>query len=120
MNSRLTPVGKLVGIARRPRNRAPMEQISAGLITPEFGLEGDYKGLRSKNRAITILSKQSWEMALVELSGNGQLPDLSWTTRRANLLVDDLILPKARGAILQIGTILLEVTAPTQPCRRME
>jgi MOSC domain-containing protein YiiM len=29
-------------------------------------------------------------------------------------------LPRARGGILRIGDVKLEVTYPTQPCRRMD
>ena len=45
---------------------------------------------------------------------------LPWTTRRANLLVAGVRLPRASGGILQIGSVRLEVTAQTYPCARME
>src|SRR5262249_12292836 len=47
-------------------------------------------------------------------------PDLPWTTRRANLLVEGVELPHAAGGILRIGPVRLEVTAQTYPCARME
>jgi MOSC domain-containing protein YiiM len=45
---------------------------------------------------------------------------LPWIARRANLLVEGLSLPVARGAIIQVGAVRLEVTAETWPCRRRE
>jgi MOSC domain-containing protein YiiM len=46
--------------------------------------------------------------------------ELPWTTRRANLLVEGVRLPRARGGILQIGPVKLEVTNQTVPCSRMD
>lgn len=113
-------IGRLIGIARRDARLAPMETIDEGRITIERGLEGDHKGLKFKNRAITILSLAAWRDALGELADASGAPDLPWTVRRANLLVDGLDLPKARGGLVRIGDVLLEVTYPTQPCKRME
>lgn len=113
-------VGRLVAIARRPRRCAPMEEIARGHISVEGGLEGDHKGPRFPLRRITVLAVEDWEAALAELAGVAGPPLLSWTARRANLLVQGLRLPRARGAQLRIGPVLLEVTYPTQPCVRMD
>ncbi|MFM1814108.1 MAG: hypothetical protein RLZ98_803 [Pseudomonadota bacterium] len=113
-------VGRLIGIARRARRRAPMEEIAEGRVTLEAGLEGDHKGARFRNRAITILSREAWQDALVDAGGSSGPADLPWTTRRANLFVEGALLPRARGARIRIGPVLLEVTYPTQPCSRMD
>jgi MOSC domain-containing protein YiiM len=114
-------IGRLTGIARRNAVRAPMEEIDAGEITVEHGLEGDHKGPKFPRRRITVLAREAWEVALAELTdADGKPVRLPWTARRANLLVDGIRLPRARGAILRIGPIKLEVTYPTQPCRRMD
>lgn len=99
-----------------------MEVLAAASISREAGLAGDHKGLKFRNRAITVLSIEQWREALAELVAEGcpSPVDLPWTARRANLLVEGVRLPRARGAIVRVGKVKLEVTYPTQPCRRME
>ncbi|MBL8566206.1 MAG: MOSC domain-containing protein [Hyphomicrobiaceae bacterium] len=97
-----------------------METIARGSISFERGLEGDHKGLKFRNRAITILAIEDWRAALAELSDLVDPAALPWTARRANLLVEGVRLPRARGAILSVGPVQLEVTYPTQPCARMD
>lgn len=98
-----------------------MELIGTGVITVAAGLVGDHKGAKFRNRAITVLAREAWEEALATLAGaDGIPPALAWTVRRANLLVEGVRLPRARGGIVRIGPVRLEVTYPTQPCRRME
>jgi MOSC domain-containing protein YiiM len=108
--------GRLIGIARRDQRRASMQEIAVGTITIAAGLEGDYKGSKYPYRQITVLAREAWEGALAELGA----PDLPWTARRANLLVAGVALPRARGGILRIGPVLLEVTGQTYPCARMD
>ncbi|WP_210186217.1 hypothetical protein [Hyphomicrobium sp. CS1GBMeth3] len=98
-----------------------MEELSSGTITVDAGLEGDHKGPKFPRRRITVLAREDWEAALGELSGSdGAAVRLPWTTRRANLFVEGVRLPRARGGILQIGPVKLEITNPTQPCGRMD
>jgi len=97
-----------------------MEEIDEGVIAAGGGLEGDHKGRKFPLRGITVLAREAWEAALAELEGSDDPVALPWTVRRANLFVEDAALPKARGGSVRIGPVLLEVTYPTQPCRRME
>ncbi|HYD15791.1 MAG TPA: MOSC domain-containing protein [Hyphomicrobium sp.] len=114
-------LGRLIGIARRDAVRAPMQEIAAGVITVDGGLEGDHKGPKFPRRRITVLAREAWEEALADLPPvDGAPVRLPWTTRRANLFVEGVRLPRARGGILRVGPVKLEVTYPTQPCRRME
>ena len=112
------PVGRLIGIARRPRRLAAMEELSTGRMTLAGGLEGDHKGAKFAKRQITILALEAWREAL------GELPEaaaeLPWTTRRANLLVEGVRLPRARGGVIRIGPAEFEVWYPTMPCARMD
>jgi MOSC domain-containing protein YiiM len=108
--------GRLVGIARRPVRRAPMQEIAEGTVTVKAGLEGDFKGAKYPRRQITLLAREDWQAALAEIGAG----DLAWTARRANLLVAGVALPRAVGAILTVGPVRLEVTAQTYPCARME
>jgi MOSC domain-containing protein YiiM len=108
--------GRLVGIARREMRRAPMQQIAQGLVSVEAGLAGDSKGARFALRQITVLAREAWEAAAAAVG----CPDLPWTVRRANLLVEGVELPRAKGGILRVGAVRLEVTGQTYPCSRME
>jgi MOSC domain-containing protein YiiM len=110
--------GRLIGIAWRPQRRAPMQTVDSIDMSLEAGVAGDHKGAKFKRRAVTILAREDWEMALADL-GQDEEP-LDWTARRANLLIEGVRLPRAIGATLRIGPVLLEVTYPTTPCARMD
>lgn len=97
-----------------------MELAERGRITMEAGLIGDHKGAKFRNRAVTILAIEDWHRALAELTDLAGPVPLPWTVRRANLLIEGIRLPRARGAILSLGPVRLEVTYPTQPCARMD
>jgi MOSC domain-containing protein YiiM len=108
--------GRLIGIARRDMRRAPMQTVGSIDISLEAGVVGDHKGAKYKRRAVTVLAREGWEAALADLGD----ATLDWTLRRANLLVEGVRLPRALGATLRIGPVLLEVTYPTTPCARMD
>ncbi len=110
----------MIGIARRPARREPMQEISSAVILTGGGVEGDHKGLKFPNRGVTVLSREAWEQALAELDASDGTVCLPWTVRRANVLVEGVRLPRARGGIVRIGSAMLEVTYPTQPCVQME
>ncbi|MDZ4843051.1 MAG: MOSC domain-containing protein [Hyphomicrobium aestuarii] len=111
--------GRLIGLARRSKSRAPMEELTSGMITREAGLEGCFRGAKFPRRQITILALEDWHAALADLSGIAGPPDLPWTVRRANVLVEGVRLPRAKGATLAVGPVVLEVTGETNPCHRM-
>lgn len=97
-----------------------MQLIDAGEIGTDHGLTGDHKGLKFPRRQITVLAIEDWTAALAELTDLAGPVALAWTARRANLLVEGVELPKARGGIFRVGAIELEVTYQTVPCRRMD
>ncbi len=107
-------MGKLLGIARKSESHAPMEEIQAAELTLETGLEGDYRG-KLRRRQVSVLSREAWEETCKE---HGK--DLTWITRRANLLVEGLDLKETKGARLRIGDAILEVHCETDPCSRMD
>ena len=90
-------VGELVAIARKGQSRAPMEEIDSVRVTQEAGLEGDHCGRRPKNRQVTVISADVWAEVCAELGD-----EIAWTTRRANLLVRGVALPRREGARLTI------------------
>ena len=100
MSERAT--GRLIGIARRPAHRAPMQTVEAPFIEDGGGVEGDHKGRKFPRRGVTILAREAWEAALAELGeGRRNAADLPWTARRANLLVEGVELPRALGGIVR-------------------
>jgi MOSC domain-containing protein YiiM len=106
---------KLISIARRKQTRAPMEELFSSTISLESGLEGDFRG-KSKNRQITVLSKESWIKVCNTLN-----EDVSWLLRRANLLIKGFeFLPTDVGRQIRINDVILEITRETDPCQRME
>ena len=111
---------RLIGIARRAKSRVPMEELTEGRVTVEAGLTGDFRGAKFRTRQITVLAREDWEAALLDLAGLTGPPDLPWTVRRANLFVEGVRLPRAKGGVLRIGPVVLEITGQTNPCHRME
>lgn len=95
-----------------------MDVIAEGEITIASGLVGDHKGTRFPRRQITVLALEDWQSAIGDIGVD--IVDAPWTVRRANLLIAGLRLPRAKGALIQIGPVMLEVTGQTYPCRRME
>lgn len=115
-------MGRLAGIARHGEPRGPMEELSRALVTCEAGVEGDARGesMRKKGRQVALIEAESWAAAMTELglSGDDALP---WSSRRANLLVEGLRLPREAGRVVAIGESLrIEVTMECDPCSRME
>jgi MOSC domain-containing protein YiiM len=106
---------ELCGIAIRARAKAPMTTRELALVTPERGVEGDFRG-KPGRRQVTVLSSESWARACAELG-----EELPWMTRRANLLVSGLeFTPAHVGSSLRFGQLLLQITRETDPCARMD
>ena len=81
-------MGQLTGIARRSARRAVMEEVGSASVSIQFGIDGDYRG-EMRGRQVTILASQDWQAACSDVG-----TDLPWTTRRANLLIDGVVLPR--------------------------
>lgn len=114
--------GRLIAIARRARHRAPMEELAEADVTLAAGVAGDSRGAKYKTRQVTVLALEDWLAALAAVGARrgDPPPDLPWTTRRANLLVEGVRLPEAKGAIFAVGPVVLEVSGVTWPCARMD
>ncbi|MCS6193248.1 MOSC domain-containing protein [Shewanella baltica] len=106
---------KLLAIAYKTVKRGPMNEVLCANVTQLSGVEKDVFG-RPGKRQVTVLSIIQWQQACHSIEA-----DLPWTTRRANLLVDDLVFSSADvGKHLQIGELRLEITGETDPCKKME
>lgn len=110
----MATAGKVLGIARRGKTRAPMEALDAADVSVEAGVDGDVRG-SLRDRQVTVLARESWEAACTDLGR-----ELPWTVRRANILVEGLHLAGETGKTIRIGELELVVTGETDPCSRME
>ena len=111
--------GKLTGIAIRPARYAAMVERGKTCVDGG-GLEGDHAGKRP-DRIVSVLAAEDWAAACADLNPPADpIAELPWLTRRANLLLEGVRLPRASGAILKIGEVELEVRKQTYPCKRME
>lgn len=107
-------MGTLAGIARREKKRAPMEKLERAEISTATGVAEDFRGKPGK-RQVTVISAVAWQQACKDIGR-----EVPWTTRRANLLVEEIDLPNSVGAILNIGAVRLLVTGELDPCSRMD
>lgn len=102
-------------IAIKNRPRVAMQVIDSAKITVANGILGDFRGTQ-RDRQITILSESAWHKACAEIDA-----DLPWTTRRANLLVNEVEFNASYvGKTVRIGDVELMVTEETDPCSNMD
>ena len=87
----------------------------AARITVESGVNGDARGQPGR-RQVSVITRDAWEAACSELG----VAHLSWTTRRANLLVDGIDLRGKIGYDLRVGDAVLTISGETRPCEVME
>jgi MOSC domain-containing protein YiiM len=106
-------MGHLLAIARAPVKRGPLTPLSEAEIAIADGVSGDARGKRP-GRQVTVVFREGWDAACRDLG-----VELPWTTRRANLLVEGVPVPR-QGKHLVIGSLVLEVTQETQPCQVMD
>jgi len=106
--------GTLIGIAKREKVRAPMEELRHATIAVDRGVEGDARGV-VKDRNVTLIFREDWDAACRD---HGKA--LPWITRRANLFVEGLSGFKRVGAQIKIGRVLLEITEENPPCNLMD
>ena len=106
--------GRLIGIARKAKPFAPVEELIQATVSLAAGIGGDARG-KLPNAQVTVVFRQDWEAACRELEAA-----LPWTMRRANLYVEGVPCPMQPGARLGIGEVVLEVVEETHPCSRMD
>lgn len=106
---------KLIGIAFRPKAKAPIQTKTQSMISKVAGVDGDARGKPGK-RQVTILSQEQWQQACDELHTS-----LPWTIRRANLLIEGFEFDANMvGKQIKIGQLILVVTSETDPCHKMD
>lgn len=108
-------MSSIKAIAMRAKPRAQMQTVEQVQVSVEHGIDGDFRGAQ-KGRQVTVLSHEAWRTACAELHA-----EIPWTTRRANLLVDNIdFCAEDVGKTLRIGEVELLVTEETDPCSRMD
>lgn len=108
-------MSSIKAIAIKNRSGVPMQSIDSAKITVANGILGDFRGAQ-RDRQITLLSESTWQEVCGELDAN-----IPWTTRRANLLIDEVVFDASFvGKTLRIGDVELVVTQETPPCANMD
>lgn len=106
--------GEIVAIARHAESRAPIEELSTAPVSLEAGIEGDCHGAPGPSQ-VTVVSEEGWRDATADLG-----IELSWTLRRANVLIRGLDLFDTASKQLRLGEVILEVTGENVPCWLMD
>jgi MOSC domain-containing protein YiiM len=114
MKSQYDAPGEIVAIARHREPRAPIEELRSAHISLERGVEGDCHGEPGPSQ-VTVVGEEGWRAALADLGA-----ELSWTLRRANLLIRGIDLFNSAGMRLRLGHVVLEITGENDPCWLMD
>jgi MOSC domain-containing protein YiiM len=106
-----------------------MEELPSVAVTAAAGVQGDFRGavrqgpdgtVKPPRRQVSLIEAESWDAAMREL-GIPQGEALPWHSRRANLCVAGLRLPREAGTVIAIGpTCRIEITMECDPCSRMD
>jgi MOSC domain-containing protein YiiM len=103
------PRGRVEIIQVRPRRLSPTVEVDA------WDLQSDADHGRSSERAATLFQHE--HLSVIEnLLGR----PIEFSQTRRNLCVRGFNLEVARGAVLEVGETLLQVTGRCHPCARME
>ena len=120
--------GQLEFILLRPLQRAAVIKVAEATAIAGRGLEGDRKSAGVSTspdggaRQVTLIQAEHLPV-IASLVG---LPAVDPALLRRNLVVSGLNLLAARTLfkdqplILHVGSVLLEITGPCEPCSRME
>lgn len=104
--------GKVVAIALKKVPRAPMEETDVATAVQGGTLEGP---IDDPDRGVTLISSEQWAEIQDELD-----TDIPWHMRRANILVEGLVMADLIGKTLQLGEVTLEIKGETDPCWLMD
>lgn len=102
----------VVGIAIKEAHRAPLVEVEQAEIV-DSGLVGNVE--QKEHRRVTLMDRRQWAEVQSELG-----MELPWTTRRANILTEGLVMADLMGKSLQIGDVELLVEGETVPCGLMD
>lgn len=106
--------GKILAIALRSSKRGPMELVDRATASENGGIEPNHNV--QTDRGITFISSEQWSEVQQELNA----PELPWHTRRANVLVEGLVMRDLLGKTVQIGDVVVDIKQETEPCGLMD
>ena len=103
------PKGRVELIQVRPKRRDPTVGVDA------WDLSSTADHARSKDRAVTLLQHEHLQVIESLLSR-----PVEFAQTRRNLAIAGFNLEAARGEVIAVGEVLLELTGRCHPCARME
>lgn len=106
--------GKIEWIGLRPERRAEVQSVSSVEIDTVEGLVGDHK--TEAHRQVTVISKEHLEQVRDIMAAD----EIDPAAARRNIMISGLDFEDLKGARLQLGEAVIEVTGYCHPCSRME
>ena len=117
MSTAVPPSGMIEQIWIKRAKRGPMDPVASARVRTQRGLVGNAN--QGGRRQITLLEAERWAEHLVAV-GREDDPTLSPIRRRANVLVRGIPLVNARGRVLRIGAVRVQIAGETKPCHQMD
>jgi MOSC domain-containing protein YiiM len=105
--------GRIEQLFRKRAHRGPMDSLSEATLIAGQGMAGSVG--RSTRRQITLIARESWELATTEIGA-----DPGPAARRANILVSGIDLANTRGRELLVGSCRIAIGGELTPCERMD
>lgn len=106
--------GKVLALALRSSRRGPMELVEKVTASENAGIEPNHEV--KPHRGITFISSEQWAEVQQELNE----PQLPWHTRRANVLVEGLVMADLIGKTVHVGDVVVDIKKETEPCGLMD
>jgi MOSC domain-containing protein YiiM len=97
--------------------RGPMDPVASARVRTQRGLVGNAN--QGGRRQITLIEAERWAEHLAAV-GREDDPTLGPIRRRAYVLVRGIPLVNARGRVLRIGAVRVQIAGETKPCHQMD
>ena len=108
--------GRVDWIGLRPARDVPVRAVDHAVAVTGGGLEGDRYTGGSGKRGVTLIQAEHLP-AIAALAGHAEVAPAAL---RRNLVVSGIPLIALKGRRFRIGEVVLEGTAPCDPCSKME
>ena len=108
--------GRVEWIGLRPARDVAIRAVDSAVAVTGVGLEGDRYTGGSGKRGVTLIQAEHLP-AIAALSGHAEVTPV---TLRRNLVVSGIPLIALKGRRFRVGDVVLEGTAPCDPCSKME